>query len=121
MVTASLPRHPAVQQLLPVGAAHRPVGEAGAAREEVDADSGENDGGRRDVELLRIWVWVCIQGEEGQQVILCLYLIQNNLIQIQIRYVKCDTKMFYLARCCDVRSHVTLLTCRHPGHPDRGC
>ena len=73
-MTASLPRHPAVQQLLPVGAAHRPVGEAGAAREEVDADSGQDDGGGWDVELLRIRVWVCIQGEEGQQVILCLYL-----------------------------------------------
>ena len=58
VVTAALPRHPAVQQLLPVGAAHRPVGEAGAAREEVDADPGQDDGRRRDVELLRIWVWV---------------------------------------------------------------
>ena len=77
MVAAALARHPEVQQLVSVGAAHGPVGETGAAGEEVNADPGQDDGGGRDMELFRIGVWVCVQREKRQQVILSLYLKQE--------------------------------------------
>ena len=76
MVAAALTRHPELQQLVPVGAAHGPVGEAGAAREEVDTDPGQDDGGGRDMELFRIGVWIRVQREKRQQIILSPYLKQ---------------------------------------------
>ena len=76
MVAASLTRHPELQQLVPAGAAHSPVREAGAAREEVDADPGQDDGGGWDMKLFSIGDWIRVQREKGQQVILSLYLKQ---------------------------------------------
>ena len=61
MVAAALPRDPGVQELRLVAPAHRPVREACAAGEEVDADPGEDDGRGGYVELFGIGVWVCIQ------------------------------------------------------------